>query len=75
MQFKTRCMLEFASEVMTSSSIVKWIMPQLLCSSSPLVFCCDQFDPGSRQVKHDPVDLVTEGYDITLFVFVVTLHV
>ena len=31
-----------------------------------LVFCCDQFDHGSGQVKHDPVDLVMEDYCITL---------
>ena len=23
-------------------------------------FCCDRFDPGSRWVKHEPIDLVTE---------------
>ena len=43
-----------------------WIMLQLLCTSASLVLCCDQFDPGSRQVKHDSVDLLMEDYDITL---------
>ena len=32
--------------------------------------CCDQFDHGSRQVKHEPVDLVTEDYDILQYDFV-----
>ena len=34
-----------------------------LCTSTPLVVCCDRFDRGSRQVKCDLVDLVTEDYD------------
>ena len=29
---------------------------------------CDQFDRGSRQVKREPVDMVTEDYDVLLFV-------
>ena len=32
---------------------------------APLVLCCEQFDRGSRQVKCDPVDVVTEDYGIT----------
>ena len=36
------------------------------CSIGSLVFCCDQFDRGSRWVKRNPVDQVTEDYDITL---------
>ena len=43
-----------------------WIKLLLLCTSAPLVLCCDRFDRGSREVKRDPVDLVTEDYDITL---------
>ena len=35
-------------------------------SSAPVVLCCDWFHCGSRQVKPDPVDLVTVGYNITL---------
>ena len=42
-----------------------WITLLLLCTSAPLVLCCDQFDLGSRQIKHDPVDLVTEDCDVT----------
>ena len=38
----------------------------MLCTSALLVLCCDRFDRGSRQVKRDPGDLVTVGYDITL---------
>ena len=37
----------------------------LQCTSAPLVLCCDWFDSGSRQVKHDLVDLATENDDIT----------
>ena len=44
----------------------KWIVLLLLCTSVPLVLCCDQFDCGSRQVKHSPVDLVMEDYGIIL---------
>ena len=40
----------------------KWIMLVLLCTSAPLVLCYDWFNHGSRQVKHDPVDLVTVDY-------------
>ena len=52
----------FSNVVFTSYSITLL----LLCSSAPLVLCCDRFDRGSREVKHDPVDLVMEDYDITL---------
>ena len=38
----------------------------LLYTSAPLVLCCDQFDRGSSQVKREPVDLVTEDYDVFL---------
>ena len=38
----------------------------LLCTSAPLVLCCDWFNRGSRQVKHEPVDLVMEDYDVSL---------
>ena len=38
----------------------------LLCTSAPLVLCCDWFDHGSRWIKRDPVDLVIEDYDIPL---------
>ena len=41
-----------------------WITLLLLCTSAPLVLCCDRFDHGSRQVKRDLVNLVTEDYDI-----------
>ena len=44
----------------------------LLCTSAPLVLCCDRFDRGSRQAKRDPVDLVTQDYDITLHWRIVT---
>ena len=55
----------FASKVITSYSS-NWIMLLLLCTSAPLVLCCDQFDHGSRQVKGDPVDLLTVNYDINV---------
>ena len=38
----------------------------LLCTSAPLVLCCDWFDRGSKQVKREPVDLVMEDYDVSL---------
>ena len=56
---------EFSSKVMTSYSGY-WFMLLLLCTSAPLVLCCDQFDHGSSQVKCEPVDLVTEDYDVSL---------
>ena len=31
-----------------------------------MVLYCDRFDRGSRQVKREPVDLVTEDYDVSL---------
>ena len=39
----------------------------LLCTSAPLVLYCDRFDRGSRQVKREPVDLLMEDYDVSLF--------
>ena len=57
--------MQFPSKVITSYSS-NWIMLLLLCTGAPLVLCCDQFDCGSKQVKSDPVDLVTEDYDIIL---------
>ena len=52
---------------MTSYSS-NWFTLLLLhvCTSTPLVLCCDQFDRGSRQVKQEPIDLVTDDYDVTL---------
>ena len=38
----------------------------LLCTSAPLDLCCDRFDRGSGQGKREPVDLVTEDYDVPL---------
>ena len=55
----------FAGKVMMSYSS-KWFKLLLLCTSAPLVLCCDQFDCGSRQVKREPVDLVMEDYDVSL---------
>ena len=55
----------FASELITSYSS-NWIRLLLLCTIAPLVLCCDRFDRGSRQVKRDPVDLVTVDYAVTL---------
>ena len=43
-----------------------WFTLLLLCTSASLVLCCDQFDRGSREVKREPVDLVTEDYDVPL---------
>ena len=31
-----------------------------------MVLYCDRFDRGSRQAKREPVDLVTEDYDVLL---------
>ena len=50
---------------MTSYSI-NWFTLLLLCTSAPLVLCCDRFDHGSRQVKRELVDLVMEDYDVSL---------
>ena len=33
-------------------------------TSASLSLCCDQFDRGSKQAKHEPVHLATEDYDI-----------
>ena len=46
----------------------------LLCTSTPLVLCCDRCDCGSRQIKRDLVDLVTVDYDITLHWRLLTAH-
>ena len=43
-----------------------WFTLLLLCTSAPLVLYCDRFDRGSRQVKREPVDMVTEDYDVSL---------
>ena len=43
-----------------------WFTLLLLCTSAPLVLYCDRFDRGSRQVKREPVDMVTENYDVSL---------
>ena len=51
-------------------SPAKWLCHPVVtgsryCCYAPLVLCCDQFDRGSRQVKRDPVNLVTGDYDNT----------
>ena len=48
----------FADRIMTSYS-TNWFTLLLLCTSTPLIFCSDQFDRGSRQVKREPFDLAT----------------
>ena len=60
-----KSIIVFASEVITSYNS-NWITLLSLCTSAALVLYCDWFDRGSRQVKRDPVDLVTGDYDITL---------
>ena len=50
--------LQFASS--------NWITLPLLCTRTPLVWCCDRFNHSSRQVKPNPVDLVMEDFAITL---------
>ena len=45
---------------------IRWQSDDIIKFSAPLVLCCDQFDRGSRQVKCEPVDLVTEDYDVSL---------
>ena len=61
---------EVSARVVTSELIMSyssnWITLLLLCTSTPLVSCCDRFDHGSRQVTRDPVELVPVDYDITL---------
>ena len=37
------------------------------CTSVPLVLRSDGFDRGSRQVKGEPVDLVMEDFDVSLY--------
>ena len=44
----------------------KWFTLLLLCTSALLVLGCDWFNHGSSQVKREPVDLVTEDYDLSL---------
>ena len=46
--------------------VTVWFTLLLLCTSAPLVLCCDQFSCGLRQVKLKPVDLVMEDYDVSL---------
>ena len=46
--------------------LVNWFMLLLLCTNAPLILCCDWFDCGSGQAKCEPVDLVTEDYDVLL---------
>ena len=43
-----------------------WFTLLLPCTSPPLFLCCDRFDGDSRKVKREPVDLVTEDYDVSL---------
>ena len=52
---------------MINSFSSNWFTLLLLCTSAPLVLYCDRFDRGSRQVKSEPVDLLMEDYDISLF--------
>ena len=54
--------LWFAGKVMTSY-VNNWFTLLLLCTSTPLVLCCDRFDRGSRQVN---CELVTGDYDVSL---------
>ena len=51
---------------MINSFSSNWFTLLLLCTSAPLVLYCDRFDRGSRQVKREPVDMVTEDYDVSL---------
>ena len=55
---------KFANKVTSYSS--NWITLLLLCTSAPLVLCCDRFDRCSTRVKHEPVDLIKEDYDVSL---------
>ena len=59
-------MLNLFSSVVITSNSKNGITLLLLCTSAPSVLCCDRFGRGSRQVKCDPVDLVTDDNDITL---------
>ena len=43
-----------------------WFTLLLLCTSAPLVWCCDRFDCGSSQVKREPLHLVTKDYGASL---------
>ena len=43
-----------------------WITLLLACTSILLVLCCDWFNHGPRQEKHDLVDLVIVDYNATL---------
>ena len=54
-----------AIKVITSYSYI-FITLLLLCTLAPLAFCCDCFNHGSRQAKHDLVDLVMVDHDVTL---------
>ena len=50
----------------TICQVNDYVMQIMLCNNAPLVLCCDRFDHGSRQVKHDLVEMVMEDYDIAL---------
>ena len=52
---------------MINSFSSNWFTLLLLCNSAPLVLYCDRFDRGSRQVKREPVDLLMDDYDVSLF--------
>ena len=54
------------AKVITSYRSI-WITLLLLGTSAPFVLYCDWVDRGSRQIKRDPVDLVMDDYDITLY--------
>ena len=68
-----RPVLQFRQRSDTSYSS-NWITLLLLYISAPLVLCCDRFDRGSRQVKRDLVDMVTEDYYIALRWRIITMH-
>ena len=48
------------------SSNNSWSTLLLLCASAPLDLCFARFNRGSSQVKSEPVDQVTEDYDVQL---------
>ena len=55
----------FAGKVMTPY-VSNCFTLLLLCTSTPLVLCCDRIDRGSRQVKREPVDMVTGNFNVSL---------
>ena len=47
-----------------SDDVIKQTGSSYFCYAP--VWCCDRFDRGSRRIKRENIDLVTEDYDVSL---------